>query len=338
MKTIVVHHRSPHHARHSGYGRLIDYLENAYEVRGSSWLPYRLAKLIGTWSHQQAGLYNSSSVFKELELYKNLRQGTESTVVHYLNAERDIRHLVKHHKNKQVKFVGTFHKPPHILKQTITDTRYLKHLNGAICVGDNQVDFIKNWLGLEHVMYIPHGVDTQFFLPDITKRTEEPHLLFVGQHLRDFERFNACVPEIIAHLPQTKVTVILKKEFAEKVLPHENIRICHGLHDEALRTEYQKAHILLLPLLEATACNSILEAMACGLPVITSRVGGLESYLEGTGNVLCDNKQEFINCTIALLSDKDQQHKIAEASRLKALTYDWRVVVEQVKQFYNTIL
>lgn len=338
MKTIIVHHRSPHHAEYSGYGRLVDYLNQDFVVKGHNVLPYRLAKFIAGLNKQQAGLYDSSSVFKELELYKHLGGCKEAQVVHYFNAERDIRWLVKLKRKNDVKYIGTFHKPPFTLKQSITDTSYLKHLDAAICVGENQVDFIKEWLSLNQVIHIPHGVDTHFFSPNASNRSLEPHLLFVGQHLRDFETFNYCIPKIIEHLPQIRVTVVLKKEFADHIVKHKNIKVFSGLDDEALRAKYQAAHILFLPLLDATACNSLLEAMACGLPIITSNVGGVEGYLEGTGNILCDGPEEFINQTVTLLSNKEQQTNIAQASRIKALSYRWEVVAEQVEQFYKTLV
>lgn len=338
MKTIIVHHRSSHHAQNSGYSRLIDFLPEAKTIFGTSRLPYRIAKVIGDYSNQKAGLYNSSSVLKEMELYQELRKDKISNkVIHYLNAERDIRFLLKK-KNyfSNSTFFGTFHKPPTVLKDLIVDTRYIKKLDGVIAVGNNQVEFLKNWLEIENVKYVPHGVDTKFFTSAAIKDTP-PTLLFVGQHLRDFEALNFCVPKIVDKVKGLKVNVILKKEYFKFINPHPSINLLSNINDEQLKKYYQEASVLFLPLKDSTACNSILEAMACGLPIITTDVGGNSEYLSATNNILApyQDYDYLIEATIDLLSDENKRYILQKTSREKVLAYDWEEVAKQMGNFYN---
>ena len=74
------------------------------------------------------------------------------------------------------------------------------------------LDFLKNWLNIENVKYIPHGVDTHFFKFDITKRIPY-RILFVGQHLRDFDTFNYCVSKLIELHKNIEVIVVIRKDF-----------------------------------------------------------------------------------------------------------------------------
>ena len=340
MKTILIHHRSSHHAQNSGYSRLVDYMPDAKVLSGERQMPYRLAKFIGGYNNQGAGLYDSSSVQKEIQLYKMLKQNKKPTVVHYLNAERDVRYAVKYLKRKQVNYCATFHKPPTLLKQTITNVSYLKALDGAICVGSNQVGFIKDWLGLEQVYYIPHGVDTTFFTPRINRKENTWHILFVGQHLRDFKTFNDCIPKILEQLPQARASVVLRPEYVSKIKFHSRVQVFSGINDVELRNFYRNAGVLFLPLLDATACNSLLEAMACGLPIITSHVGGTVEYLKHTENVMCENNKpdSFIEACVTLLKDEDQLERLGENSRKKALDYSWDKIALQVEHFYRNLI
>ena len=167
MKKIIIHHRSSHHSTYSVYAQLINYLDDVEVISGeNSFLSGRLARFIKNKNNSKYGLYDSNSAKKNEELIRKLFFSKQkNALIHYLNGERDIRQAIGLFEKKS-KSVATFHKPPLVLEKTITDTKYLKKLNGAIAVGTNQVDFLKNWLNNDNVTYIPHGINTDFFVPD----------------------------------------------------------------------------------------------------------------------------------------------------------------------------
>ena len=80
MKKIIVHHRSSHHAANSGYARIIDFIPKVAVVNGSIKFPYRVAKFISSNTNQAAGNYDSSSVLKEIELFKHLSKNKKQLV------------------------------------------------------------------------------------------------------------------------------------------------------------------------------------------------------------------------------------------------------------------
>lgn len=340
MHTFFIHHRSSHHAKNSGYSRLLDYFPKATTIYGKETMPYKLAKMISQLGSKKAGLYDSSSVMKEYELYKSLQAVIkENAIIHYLNAERDIRYNVRFNSNQKNHFCASFHKPPRILEERIKNTNYLKKLSGAICVGNNQVEFLKDWLNIDNVQYIPHGVDTNFFMPPekFNYDTRQKKLLFVGQHMRDFDMFNKVVSILSKEIINLQVDVILRKEYAGFVSPDKSIKVHHNINDQKLKAFYQNADALLLPLRDATACNSILEALACGLPIITSDVGGVGAYLKNTDNKLALSKEEFITETIYLLKNADRLKLLSKQSRAAALYFDWEIVAKQVKEFHSQL-
>lgn len=318
----------------------MDYLD-ATVIYGNTKFPFRIAKFLAGLHSKTAGDYNVGSVLKSIELYQLLKKHKgQKNVVHFLNGERDIRHLgFFKHRFPNTKFCATFHKPPEVLIEIIKNKGALKKLDGAIAVGANLVEFLKNWLQLENVSYIPHGVDTHFFVPDASKKKKNI-LLFVGQHLRDFETFNKTAPLLAAKIEDLQINVVIHPAYADNIIPQPFINMQANVKDIQLRTLYQEATLLYLPMLDSTACNSLLEAMACRLPIITNKVGGNEAYLKGTSNILVEsgNSEDFINEIVSLLQDEYRLNEMGKLSIKRSMDMDWKMISEKINEFYQKLI
>ncbi len=339
MTNIIIHHRSIHHAQNSGYGQLADYLEGEKLSYLSSKFPYKIAKGLASMVSNEYGNYDTMSVIKDYELSRKILKSKDKGIVHYLNGERDIRYSLQiNRRQKNYKFIATFHKPPEVLVKNF-NPKILKKLDGAIAVGENQVDFLKNWLNMDNVKYIPHGINTDFFVPNSTIK-ESNTILFAGQHLRDFETFNCAIPIIKQTIPNLKVNVVLRKDFASKIKPNSYTNIYSGIDDIQLRTLYQKATLLFIPLKNSTACNSILEAMACGLPIVSTNVGGNKGYVsEDYGKLVpLNNHEAIIDVTLKLLSNNKLISMMSEQAIKNSKKYDWKNIAKEVSLFYNSLL
>lgn len=339
MNKFLVNHRSPHHGNNSGYDLLTEYID-ARIIPGPKYLPLKLTKFIISKVSQDAGIYNSVSVLKDWELLKySFGKLSQKGVVHYLAAERDIRFAASYlSKFKNIKLCGTFHKPNEILKNSIPDLRYIEKLNGAIAVGINQVEFLKEWIGTDNIQYIPHGVDTSFFVPDSSHKKIDT-LLFVGQHLRDFDAFNYAIPRLIEKKPGLKFQVVLRQDAAYQIKPHHAIEILSGVDDLMLRKLYQEATALFLPLKDATACNALLEAISSGLPVISTFNEGSNGYLNGESAILVPSNDliSLVDETLRLLNNQDKLNAMGLAAREQSLAYDWRKIAYETCAFYETL-
>lgn len=338
MKKIIVHHRSSHHAQNSGYGQLSEYLDGEKLPYLDSKFPYKIAKFLAQRTSNTFGNYDTTSVVKDYELCKHILCSKNKGVVHYLNGERDIRWGIQLNKiRKKYKIVATFHKPPAVLKKNF-NPKIFKKLDGAIAVGQNQVQFLKEWLGIDNVMYIPHGIDTSFFVPDAAVK-ESNTILFVGQHLRDFEAFNYAIPKLKEALPELKVHVVMRKDFAKKIIPNACITIHSGIDDLQLRELYQKASLLFLPLKDSTACNSILEAMSCGLPIVSTNVGGNSEYVKNGSGVLVEpnDYMSLIDATVSVLKDRDLQDVMSKNAQSNSQEFGWIEIANKVNDFYKKL-
>ena len=263
-------------------------------------------------------------------------------MVHYLNGERDIRYLIKLYNNSNfIKFVATFHKPKSILNKIFKKNKTLKYLDGAIALGSNQAVFIKNDLKIKNVKFIPHGIDTEYFFPNklIENKKKNVHsILFVGQHLRDFELFNSITTIIKDKWKKININVVLHPSYVQLLKNKAFLNIHSGISDLQLKKLYQNSSFLLLPLKDSTACNSMLESLACGTPVLTTKVGDNADYLDDNCSIMLDNNlNDFIDIIEKFVSNGIDR-RMRHSARKKALEFDWKEISKKISSFHKEII
>jgi glycosyltransferase involved in cell wall biosynthesis len=100
----------------------------------------------------------------------------------------------------------------------------------------------------------------------------------------------------------------------------------------------RSADILVLPSLSEGFPLVLLEAMASGLPVVSTRIRGIpEIVVENENGFLVEpaNTEELAQKILLLLNDKNIRNKIMLNNIMKAEDYSWDLVVKKLEEVYK---
>jgi glycosyltransferase involved in cell wall biosynthesis len=171
----------------------------------------------------------------------------------------------------------------------------------------------------EDVAVIPPGIDVDQF-SDAVRNNDVPRILFVGG---DFQRKGGdLLLKVFRERLRGKaqLTVVTR----EPVNPERGVRIYRDVapNSPALLQLYRESDIFVLP--TRADCYSLvcMEAMASGLPVVATKVGGIPDILRdgSTGHLLdVDDADQLGDVLESLLAQPERRREMGRLSREDAM-------------------
>jgi glycosyltransferase involved in cell wall biosynthesis len=221
--------------------------------------------------------------FAELHARMQYRN-PENTILHLLRSEAH-SHFLSVWERPPKTIVGTIHLPVALWPE---DYRMaISRLSSAIVYFTSGIEKIGSLMAQPNVKFIHDGVDTDFFMPDLSKLQMPPRILFSGVYLRNESMLVRVVKHLTEKMPEVRFDLLVpqhhrKSPVLAPLLKHPAVTWHAGLNDEELRALYQRSYLMLLPMNDSGANTAVVEAFASGLPVITTDVGGIRDYGGGT--------------------------------------------------------
>lgn len=196
------------------------------------------------------------------------------------------------------------------------------------------------------------GIDTDFFKPLPTPSRDVPTVVFAGALSQAKGVMDAVRASVAVHarLPHRLVIIgdgPLRDAVRTAAAEHPHIAPVGTLTRDEVRTTLQEGHCLVLPTQEAhgrreAAGLVLLEAQACGLPVITYRSGGAPEMLrEGeTGLVVPERDHAGLEDALAeaLLLDATAYRRMSTAARDFVVNHRSLVTsAQQLEEIYESV-
>jgi glycosyltransferase involved in cell wall biosynthesis len=110
-----------------------------------------------------------------------------------------------------------------------------------------------------------------------------------------------------------------------------------GLVSQAKLPEiYNQAGVFVLPSLNEGMSNTVLEAMACGLPIIATDTGGTAELLRGNGFCIpLRDSGAIYDCCLKLIEDENLRQAMGRKSREIAEGMSWRSIAAEYLSLYK---
>jgi glycosyltransferase involved in cell wall biosynthesis len=244
------------------------------------------------------------------------------------------------------------------------EKKLMKRSDALIAVSKYTVDELTKLYGIKkekiHVIY--NGVDVEKFKPrpnrvemhrEFGLEDDIKIVLFVGRlyHRKGLEILLRSIPPVLKEFSNVRF-VISGKGFKKK---EENLRnLAKELNienyvtflgyvpDEKLPLLYSASDIFVLPAIYENFPFAILEAQATGLPVISTKVGGIPELLVDNENgfvIAPGDSTELTQRLLVLLQDAKLAKEMGDCGRkLIEEKFDWRLITSQVINLYRELL
>jgi phosphatidylinositol alpha-mannosyltransferase len=250
--------------------------------------------------------------------------------------------------------VGTFHSyfdasVVYSAFKNILQTQFVNRLEGVTVVSPSVLRALSRYFDLD-ARVIPNGVDTRTFNPRAPRlarfTSDKQTLLFLGR----FDPRNGlplmlkAFTKVHRRLRDVRLVVVgsgpMESDY-RRMAPDD---VAADVHFEGATvidrpSYYTTADLFCSPINNASFGVTLLEAMACGTPVVATENVGYRDLLGGSDGLLTPHDADaFADAIIQLLGNQRLRGSLREAGLRKAERFAWPIVVDQLLQYFKEIL
>lgn len=235
-----------------------------------------------------------------------------------------------------------------VAKVKFWEKYYWGRADRLFAVSEEDRDKMQKLIPGKMIGIIANGVDSKYFSEKKVERLTPPRVLYGVTNfewLQNQEATEVLIkrvwPLINNNFKGAKIWIVGRKMpnwLKELSAKNPDIEITENITDA--RDAYRKASIMVAPIKGAGGTRlKILEAMASGLPVVSTKIGVAGLGVKDKVNILiADTPQGLAQKAVKLLKDRDLSEKIGKMGQTHVKKYfDWESIVKLHDPIYEEL-
>lgn len=225
-----------------------------------------------------------------------------------------------------------------------------KHADAVVSNSDGLRQLALQTLSSQKIGIIPNGVYTDVFSPGTlpVRSSSDPFQVLTVSRLtqrKDIVSLIQAIKELRLKHEPVRALIVGDGEQREELEQlsrdlgiEDSITFAGRLTGSDLIHAYQTSHAFCLPSLNEGMSNTVLEALACGLPLILTDTGGTRELAGDTALIIPKQDPTAIASAIStFLHDSSLQQAAAQESRERAQLFRWEEVARHYYELYKRI-
>ncbi len=195
---------------------------------------------------------------------------------------------------------------------------------------------------------IPMGVNTSSFTP-VAPEARGPWIVFAGSLIprKGVRYLIEALPGVLRARPEYRLAILGDgpdepelRRLTETLGVADRVQFAGFLAQDEVKAWLQRARLLVLPSTEEGLGVVLLEAMACGTPVVASRVDGIpEAVTEREGRLVPPADPEALTDAIIDVLDEEGWMALSLAARERAVAqFDWNHIARRYVELYRRVV
>jgi polysaccharide biosynthesis protein PslH len=220
------------------------------------------------------------------------------------------------------------------------ERKYYRRFSDIVFTSAIDAQYVRRVCPLSNVTVISNGIDCEYYQPRTTMAAE-PTIIFIG--VMDFPPnvdamsffCRDVLPIVWRAVPEAHMLIVGRHPTeGVKALAVDDDRITVTGEVEDVRPWLARSQVSVCPTRSGAGIkNKILEAWACGVPVVGTRMSAQGvSARPGENMLIGDDATDMANAVITVMRDGGLRQRLAEAGRSTAiLEYSWQSKANQLE-------
>ena len=230
--------------------------------------------------------------------------------------------------------------------------RVAPKLKKIICVSKpSKNDVVEEFhVDPNRIEVILNGIDINTFSPCSFDKSEENKIITTASAdipLKGLKYLVKALPKILHSFPKTTLTVIGKSpnnsevsKLIEELNLNNVITFRSGISEKEIVDLYHSSELAVIPSLYEGFGFGAGEAMACGVPLISTHSGGLEEVVgDAAIKIMPSSAEEIEKAVIKLFNNPEDMRKLSTKGRQRMEEiFDWKIAASSYESSFKTAI